>query len=332
MNAIPNATPAGSALRPLGIGEILDRAVNLCVKHFLPLCLIYVVFMIPFSFVQYYATKDLSAMLQAFADASKAGGSTDPSVVLRHLGAGSSTNPGVLLLGFVLLVLSPLPAGALIEATSCYYFSRPTSFAQAYRVGLSRYLNMLGVSVLFFAAGSLLYLGLILVIVALAFAIGFIYSQLIPVLGIALGVIVGILILAAIFAIVVFVMLALQLSYVMCVVERANFAVAFSRSFVLSLLALTATGGFDVVSVVIRNGLVQLSTPDEMRGRVNAVENVFIGASNELGEFESGMLAGFIGVVPAVVAGGIGTIVVIALWAALFPALRRADRFAQTPG
>ena len=231
MNAIPNATPAGSALRPLGIGEILDRAVNLCVKHFMPLCLIYVVFMIPFSFVQYYATKDLSAMLQAFADASKAGGSTDPSVVLRHLGAGSSTNPGVLLLGFVLLVLSPLPAGALIEATSCYYFSRPTSFAQAYRVGLSRYLNMLGVSVLFFAAGSLLYLGLILVIVALAFAIGFIYSQLIPVLGIALGVIVGILILAAIFAIVVFVMLALQLSYVMCVVERANFAVAFSRSF-----------------------------------------------------------------------------------------------------
>jgi len=216
LNAIPNATPAGSALRPLGIGEILDRAVNLCVKHFLPLCLIYVVFMIPFSFVQYYATKDLSAMLQAFADASK---------------AGSSTNPGVLLLGFVLLVLSPLPAGALIEATSCYYFSRPTSFAQAYRVGLSRYLNMLGVSVLFFAAGSLLYLGLILVIVALAFAIGFIYSQLIPVLGIALGVIVGILILAAIFAIVVFVMLALQLSYVMCVVERANFAVAFSRSF-----------------------------------------------------------------------------------------------------
>ena len=111
----------------------------------------------------------------------------------------------------------------------------------------------------------------------------------------------------------------------------AIIAFGLSRSFVLSLAMLAIAGGTDMVSVVIRNGLVQLSTPDEMRGRVNAVENVFIGASNELGEFESGMLAGFIGVVPAVVTGGIGTIVVIALWAALFPALRRADRFAQTP-
>ena len=66
-----------------------------------------------------------------------------------------------------------------------------------------------------------------------------------------------------------------------------------------------------------------------MRGRVNAGENVFSGASNELGEFESGTLAAFVGVVPAVVAGGIGTLVIIALWGALFPALRRADRFVE---
>ena len=108
----------------------------------------------------------------------------------------------------------------------------------------------------------------------------------------------------------------------------ATIAFGLSRNFALSLAMLALAGGTDMVSVVIRNGLVQLSTPDEMRGRVNAVENVFIGASNELGEFESGTLAGFIGVVPAVVAGGIGTIAVIALWAAFFPALRRADRFA----
>jgi hypothetical protein len=94
---------------------------------------------------------------------------------------------------------------------------------------------------------------------------------------------------------------------------------------------LALTGATDMVSVVIRNGLVQLSTPDAMRGRVNAVENVFIGASNELGEFESGMLAALIGVVPAVVAGGVGTIAVIAIWALLSPALRRADRFAGIP-
>ena len=111
----------------------------------------------------------------------------------------------------------------------------------------------------------------------------------------------------------------------------ATIAFGLSRNFALSLAMLALTGATDMVSVVIRNGLVQLSTPDAMRGRVNAVENVFIGASNELGEFESGMLAALIGVVPAVVAGGVGTIAVIAIWALLSPALRRADRFAGIP-
>jgi MFS family permease len=110
----------------------------------------------------------------------------------------------------------------------------------------------------------------------------------------------------------------------------ATIAFGLSRNFAFSLAMLAIVGGTDMISVVVRNGLVQLGTPDAMRGRVNAVENVFIGASNELGEFESGTLAGFIGVVPAVVAGGIGTIVVIALWALLFPALRTADRFTRS--
>ncbi len=110
----------------------------------------------------------------------------------------------------------------------------------------------------------------------------------------------------------------------------ATIAFGLSQNFVFSLAMLAIVGGTDMVSVVVRNGLVQLSTPDAMRGRVNAVENVFIGASNELGEFESGTLAGFIGVVPAVVAGGIGTIAVIALWALLFPDLRNADGFTRS--
>jgi hypothetical protein len=106
----------------------------------------------------------------------------------------------------------------------------------------------------------------------------------------------------------------------------ATIGFGLSRNIVLSLALLAAVGGTDMVSVVIRNGLVQLGTPDAMRGRVNAVENVFIGASNELGAFESGTLAAFVGVVPSVVIGGVGTLAVIGLWAALFPALRRADR------
>jgi MFS family permease len=112
----------------------------------------------------------------------------------------------------------------------------------------------------------------------------------------------------------------------------ATIGFGLSRSFLLSLALLAIVGGTDMVSVVIRNGLVQLNTPDAMRGRVNAVEAVFIGASNELGAFESGTLAAALGVVPSVVLGGAATLAVIALWAAFFPALRDADRLSTSSG
>ena len=99
----------------------------------------------------------------------------------------------------------------------------------------------------------------------------------------------------------------------------------FSRSLPLSLLSLLFVGAADMVSVVVRGVLIQIETPDEMRGRVNAVDMVFIGASNELGEFESGLAAQYLGAVPAVVLGGAGTVLVTILWAWLFPQLRRAD-------
>jgi MFS family permease len=99
-----------------------------------------------------------------------------------------------------------------------------------------------------------------------------------------------------------------------------------SRSLVLSLIALVLVGATDMVSVVIRGTLIQLGTPDEMRGRVNAVDMLFIGVSNELGQFESGLTAQWFGAVPAVVLGGIGTLIVIAIWAWRFPELRNADR------
>jgi MFS family permease len=98
-----------------------------------------------------------------------------------------------------------------------------------------------------------------------------------------------------------------------------------SRNIVLSLLALFMVGAADMVSVIIRNTLVQLTTPDEMRGRVSAVNMLFIGASNELGQFESGLTAQWWGIVPAVVVGGAGAIVVVCLWAWLLPELRRAQ-------
>jgi MFS family permease len=99
----------------------------------------------------------------------------------------------------------------------------------------------------------------------------------------------------------------------------------FSRSLPLSLISLLFVGAADMVSVVVRGVLIQIETPDEMRGRVNAVDMIFIGASNELGEFESGLAAQWLGAVPAVVLGGAGTILVVILWTWLFPDLRRAD-------
>lgn len=101
---------------------------------------------------------------------------------------------------------------------------------------------------------------------------------------------------------------------------------AVSRSMTLSLLALAVMGAADTVSVVIRLALVQLATPDEMRGRVGAVNFLFINASNQLGGFESGVTAALMGTVPSVLLGGIGTVLIALLWMKLFPALRNVER------
>jgi MFS family permease len=106
----------------------------------------------------------------------------------------------------------------------------------------------------------------------------------------------------------------------------ATIVFALSTSMALSFLALVVLGGADMLSVVIRSSLVQLETPDEMRGRVSAVNSVFIGASNQLGEFESGVTAAWFGVVPAAVFGGVGTLLVVGLWRYLFPQLAGRDR------
>ncbi len=102
----------------------------------------------------------------------------------------------------------------------------------------------------------------------------------------------------------------------------ATIVFALSTTLWLSLAALFALGAFDMVSMVIRGALVQLETPDAMRGRVSAVNAIFINTSNQLGEFESGLVAAWLGAVPATLIGGVGTLVVVALWMTLFPSLR----------
>ena len=109
----------------------------------------------------------------------------------------------------------------------------------------------------------------------------------------------------------------------------ANLVFALSHWFWLSLIALAVAGAADMVSVYVRGSLVQFATPDDMRGRVNAVNMLFIGSSNELGEFRAGTSAAGLGTVPAAVTGALCTLGVVALWAWWFQALRRVNRFAE---
>ena len=111
----------------------------------------------------------------------------------------------------------------------------------------------------------------------------------------------------------------------------ATLVFGLSTSFWLSMVALAVAGAADCVSVVVRSTIMQLDTPDELRGRVSAVNSIFIGASNQLGEFESGAVAAVIGPVGSVVVGGVGTLLVALSWLKLFPALAQRDRIDQ-PG
>jgi MFS family permease len=111
----------------------------------------------------------------------------------------------------------------------------------------------------------------------------------------------------------------------------ATIAFALSHSILLSMAILCVLGAADVVSVVVRSSLVQLETPDEMRGRVSAVNSLFIGTSNQLGEFESGVTASWFGLIPATILGGIGSIVIALAWMGLFPGLLNLQTLSKSP-
>jgi MFS family permease len=118
----------------------------------------------------------------------------------------------------------------------------------------------------------------------------------------------------------------LAMLWCVCTFGACTVVFGLSRNLALSVGMLLLLGAADTISVIVRSTMIQLSTPDAMRGRVSAVNMVFIGASNEVGQFESGLTAQWLGTVPAVVLGGVGTIVIVCLWAWLFPSLRTLNR------
>jgi len=119
---------------------------------------------------------------------------------------------------------------------------------------------------------------------------------------------------------------------VVAIYGLATIAFGLSTWFPLSLLALAALGASDAVSIVVRFSLVQIETPDAMRGRVSAINYLFVGSSNTLGDFEAGAVAAWLGVVPSVLIGGFGSLLVAAIWMLIFPDLRRIDRYEPPDG
>jgi hypothetical protein len=204
-------------LRPLGIGEILDRAVNLSIKHFLPLLFIYIAYGIPFAIAAYVFTVRYTALLQAFAvpRASQTLPTFPPELILT-----------IIALAIVFFLTYPLPTVALIESTSAFYLGRTTSFGQAYRVAFERYGQMLLLTLLYLLVGLALYIVVAIVIGLLVLGIVLIAAAS-KVVAIALGIVLGIAAVAAAIVLFMIVSLMLQVGYFTCVIERASCVTAF---------------------------------------------------------------------------------------------------------
>jgi len=208
----------------------LDRAVTLCVKYFVPFALIQLAFSIPFGVVRYYATQNFATMMQTFTSAMQSQGAGKPvdpyamSVMLSRGGVADAGWTFAFVLGSFLFL--PLVVGALIDATSAAYLGTIPTFAESYRVGLSRWLNIIGINVLYAVSGGGLYVIAFIATLLVVFAVAAIVAAAHWV-GVALGVALGIVGLVVTLALIILVTMALQISYFACVVERANFAVAF---------------------------------------------------------------------------------------------------------
>jgi len=222
-----DASGPGTTLRPLGVGEVLDRAVNLCVKHFIPLTMIFLVYAIPYAVVQYFATKDTTSLIQAIVASIQSGKNSDPTELSRQLSAtGSGPNIWIGVLLLLTFFVYPVPAAALIVAAASFYLGRPVTFQQAYRAALPRWGHLLGLNIMYGFAVGFLYFALGLATVILVFGIAFLYA-LSHVVGIVIGIITGTIAALFIFALLLVLVLAWQVSYYGCVLEQQNLAAAF---------------------------------------------------------------------------------------------------------
>ena len=219
-------------LRPLGIGEVLDRAVTLSVRYFVPLAVVYVVIAVPQGILRYFAGQSLTRFMTIFASQMQTRGTlgrpADPSLLAHQLAAASPPSGWVVFVW--LFAFGDQPArGRGSHRNEQRRLSRPfgRSFGDAYRVAFARYVSLLGVNLIFIVAAIFLYVVVVLVVVLLAFGVGSLYVFSHP-LGFAIGIPLGLAFLLVSIAFAVVIALALQVAYFTCVIERASSARAFS--------------------------------------------------------------------------------------------------------
>ncbi|GAC1299305.1 MAG: hypothetical protein NVSMB19_03130 [Vulcanimicrobiaceae bacterium] len=260
-----NAAGSQPSLRPLGVGEVLDRAVTLCVKHFVVLATIFVVYAVPFAVLQFFAGRDLAAVmatLQAALGATSAAGKpADPAILAHALAAMPALGPWYPLLVLTLVVIAPLPAAALIEACAALYLGRPATFVGAYRTALGRWPQLVALNLLYAFVGIVLYVVLIVAVIALTIGVALVTAA-VHILGVAIGVVLVFAATVAGIAFFIVAWLALQVSYFTCVVERANavtsFSVGLRRVFAGVGLVRSLLVGVAYLAIGIGIGLVAL--------------------------------------------------------------------------
>jgi len=237
-----NVTSAAEVLRPIGLGELLDRAVTLGVRFFVPLVSLYVVYVVPYAIGRYVATHGhrSSSMLGAIIHMETAGGRPfDPGVVSTVLGRHSFFTPWFAFALLAAIFIAPLPSAALTENTSAFYLGIAPTFVHGYRVAFERWLPLVGLNLLYLGAG----IALCVVFDIIAFAIVLAAAGLLTVIahdiGIASAAIAGTVGLLAALAVAVIFLLAYEISYYTCVVER----VPALQAFTLGLARVLRRGG-----------------------------------------------------------------------------------------
>jgi hypothetical protein len=217
-------------LRPLGLGEILDRAVTLCVRHFIVFALIWVVFVLPLVICQFLGTEDQTKIFGALADILKStnsGKGTDSSTILSAMQGKPVLNAWTGAYFFMLLFVAPLPSGAMIAAAGALYRGELVDFASAYRTGLARYFQLLAYNVMWIVSALILYVAVIFiaVIIGLAFAA---FATVLKGIGVAIAVALGIALFLLVVAFALVISVAYEIGVFTCVLERRGFIDAFA--------------------------------------------------------------------------------------------------------